>query len=91
MFYKKKFIYKFNVRKSNLIFYRNENVKLYTDYLPMIQSLSFPSQYERFAKNILEIREIAEQFPYGITFQHIYAHSNNIGNEEVINFFFNYF
>lgn len=49
----------------------------------MIRSLAFPSPYERFAQNIFDLRKIAKQFPRGVSFEHVYAHSNNPGNEEV--------
>ncbi|KAI1723077.1 RNase H domain-containing protein [Ditylenchus destructor] len=58
--------------------YNSQNVTVRTDYLPMIHTLQ--RQYP-LSRELRRLRSIAQSFPRGVFFEHVYGHSGNHGNE----------
>lgn len=65
---------------------------LRTDYLALVDAMS-SGNHGRFDVDYKELRvglvhgedfqATAERFPAGVTFEHVYGHEGNVGNEKV--------
>ncbi|ETN82101.1 ribonuclease HI [Necator americanus] len=62
--------------------YKNESVILRTDFLPLVQAMNESVNDGRFGNEIEEVRSLAESFPRGVQFEHVYAHDGDPGNEQ---------
>ncbi|CAD5224798.1 unnamed protein product [Bursaphelenchus xylophilus] len=67
-------------RLKNWPGYRNEHVVIRTDYKPLIDIL-ISRRPATYSTEIAEVRRLAESFPNGVTFQHIYGHNGHAAQE----------
>ncbi|KAI1723518.1 RNase H domain-containing protein [Ditylenchus destructor] len=58
--------------------YNSQNVTVRTDYLSMIHALQ---RLHPLSSELHRLRSIAQSFPRGVFFEHVYGHSGNHGNE----------
>uniref|UniRef100_A0A915DHA8 Fork-head domain-containing protein n=1 Tax=Ditylenchus dipsaci TaxID=166011 RepID=A0A915DHA8_9BILA len=62
--------------------YKNKQIVLYTDYLPLILALQWMPNDCIFCSQILRIRNLARGFPNGVYFQYIKGHDGHPDNLE---------
>uniref|UniRef100_A0A1I7X0T7 ribonuclease H n=1 Tax=Heterorhabditis bacteriophora TaxID=37862 RepID=A0A1I7X0T7_HETBA len=62
--------------------YQNEPVILRTDFLSLIQAMNSGRWDGRFGADYQILRSLAEKFPKGVRFEHVYAHDGDVGNEQ---------
>ncbi|CAD5210035.1 unnamed protein product [Bursaphelenchus okinawaensis] len=61
--------------------YKGEHVVIRTDYKPLIDIL-ISRRPAAYATEIAEVRRLAESFPLGVSFQHIYGHNGHPAQEK---------
>ncbi|PAV87703.1 hypothetical protein WR25_03742 [Diploscapter pachys] len=62
--------------------FHGQRVIVRSDYLGLIDAMQSPAYEGRFAAVVNEIKRMCERgFPAGVTFEHVYAHSEDVGNE----------
>lgn len=68
---------------GQLRFIRGENIVLRTDFLPLIYAMNNDGFNGRFHEEYLKLKRLANEFPNGVQFEHVFAHEGEHGNEEV--------
>ncbi|KAI1699803.1 RNase H domain-containing protein [Ditylenchus destructor] len=63
--------------------YRYQHIVLRTDHLNIVQLLKRGPPFKCYYKKDMEhLYNAAESFPKGVTFERVYGHNGNVGNEE---------